>query len=320
VIRVGFLGCAHVHAATYASALSELGAERVAVYDRDPARAEAFAAAHALAVAATPEELCGLVDAAIVTSEHVHFPELVAVAGAAGVPVLCEKPLGVSEEAADAILRSGAWVSVAFPVRYAHPVRQAKAVIDRGELGALVAMSGMNRAPVPEGFFTERSSSGGGAIIDHVVHVADALRWLTGCEYRTVYAEAGRYRSAGDVDDVAQVVATTDGGAWATIDPSWSRPAGIPSAIDFEMTLWFEHGHMTFDAFARQASLATGTGEVVDAPYGWSMDAGLLHDWLRAIEQDAPPPVPMTDGWKATQLALAALRSAEEGAVVEIPA
>jgi myo-inositol 2-dehydrogenase/D-chiro-inositol 1-dehydrogenase len=321
MIRVGFLGCAHVHAATYFDELSALGAESgwsVAVYDRDAQRGRAFATARGLTFAETPEELCELVDAAIITSEHVHFPELVRVAAAAAVPVLCEKPLGISETSAEAILNSGAWLSVAFPVRYAHPVRQAKALIDTGELGSLVAMSGMNRAPVPAGFFTDRASSGGGAIIDHVVHVADALRWLVGCEFRTVYAEAGRFRNVGDVDDIAQVVATTQDGAWATIDSSWSRLPGIPGAIDFEMTLWFEHGHLTLDAFARRAELAREAA-VEDQPYGWSMDAGMLHDWLRAIQLDAPPPVPMVDGWKATQLALAALRSAEEEEIVQIP-
>jgi predicted dehydrogenase len=198
VIKIGFLGCAHVHAATYCQELrlSQQG-RPVAVFDHDRARADAFAAAHDLTVAPTPEGLCAMVDAVIITGEHVTYPEYVAVAATAGVPVLCEKPLGTSAEAAKAILSSGAWLSVAFPVRYAPPVRQAKAAIENGSLGALVAMSGTNHAAFPGGFFGTRSESGGGALIDHVVHLADALRWLTGCEYRTVYAEAGRFSRVG---------------------------------------------------------------------------------------------------------------------------
>jgi predicted dehydrogenase len=319
VIKIGFLGCAHVHAATYCQELrlSQQG-RPVAVFDHDRARADAFAAAHDLTVAPTPEGLCAMVDAVIITGEHVTYPEYVAVAATADVPVLCEKPLGTSAEAAKAILSSGAWLSVAFPVRYAPPVRQAKAAIENGSLGALVAMSGTNHAAFPGGFFGTRSESGGGALIDHVVHLADALRWLTGCEYRTVYAEAGRFSRVGDVEDAGQVVVTTTDGAWASIDPSWSRPVGMPGANDLVMTLWFENGRLSIDAFARHGSLVDEDGAVTHLPYGRSMDAELLDDWLTAIRLGSAPPVPMDDGWKATQVALAALTSAQYGTVVDI--
>jgi predicted dehydrogenase len=319
MIRIGFLGCAHVHAPVYRDELRVSPRGRVtAVFDHDRARAAAFAAPDGLTVAETAEHLCSLVDAVVITGEHAAYPELVATAAAAGVPVLCEKPLGVTAEAAAAILGSGAWLSVAFPVRYAHPVRQAKAEIARGNLGRLLAMSGTNHGSFPGGFFGSRAAAGGGALIDHVVHVADALRWLTGCEYQAVYAEAGRFAAVGDVEDAGQVTVTTTEGAWATIDPSWSRPAGMPGANDLVMTLWFEHGHLTVDAFARHASLARADGTLAELPYGRGMDAGLLDDWLRAIESGAPPPVPAADGWKATEVALAALRSADEGRVIPL--
>jgi predicted dehydrogenase len=317
---VGFLGCAHVHAETYLAELDggSLDAKPVAVFDHDLERARSFASQGDLTVAASAEDLCRSVDAAIVTSEHVHYPELVASAAATATPVLCEKPLGISVEAAESMLGSGAWVSVAFPVRYARPVGEAKAVIDRGELGRLLAMSGVNHGSFPGRFFGTRAASGGGAIMDHVVHLADALRWLTGCEYASVYAEASNFRNVGDVEDAAQVIATTRDGAWVSIDPSWSRPAGTAGANDFVMTLWFEHGHLCVDAFARHGTVVAEGGQVRHEPYGVGMNSALLADWLSAIRVGAPPPIPMEDGWKATELALAALASAETGKVIEL--
>jgi myo-inositol 2-dehydrogenase/D-chiro-inositol 1-dehydrogenase len=320
MIDVGFLGCAHVHAEAYLAELdgAELDGRAVAVFDHDLERARSFASGRDLTVAAGAEELCRKVDAAIVTSEHVRYPELVAVAAATGTPVLCEKPLGTTVEAAAAILGSGAWLSVAFPVRYARPVAETKAAIDRGELGRLLAMSGVNHAAFPGRFFGARADAGGGAILDHVVHLADALRWLTGCEYASVYAEASNLRNVGDVEDSAQVIARTHDGAWVSIDPSWSRPAGMAGANDFVMTLWFEHGYLTVDAFARRGTVVGDGGRVRHEPYGVGMNAALLADWLAAIRAGAPPPIPMEDGWKATELALAALASAETGKVVEL--
>jgi predicted dehydrogenase len=320
VIRVGFLGCAHVHADSYLAELQGggLDAKATAVFDHDADRAGAFARQANLTVAASAERLCGMVDAAIVASEHARYPALVAAASETETPVLCEKPLGVSVEAANAILSSGAWLSVAFPVRYARPVAQAKAVVAAGGLGRLLAMSGVNHAPFPGRFFGTRAASGGGAIVDHVVHLADTLRWLAGCEYETVYAEAGSFRDVGDVEDVAQVVATTRDGAWVSIDPSWSRPAGMAGANDFVMTMWFEHGHLTVDAFACHGTVVGESGRVRHEPYGVGMNSALLADWLTAVRSGAPPPIPIEDGWKATELALAALASAETGKVVEL--
>lgn len=321
MIKVGILGCAHVHASGYARHLAsgQLDARVVAVYDSDRERARRFAAQFGIRVSNDPELLCKEVDAVVVTSEHVRYPELVAVATAAGRPTLCEKPLGVSVEAAASLRNNGGWISVAFPVRYTHQVRAAKQRIDSGSLGTLLAMSGVNHGSFPGSFFGTRSLSGGGAIVDHVVHLADALCYLTGCEYRSVYAEAGRFRPVGDVEDCAQVVATTTDGAWVSIDPSWSRPKGMPGANDLVMTLWFEGGRVVIDGFARRGSMTREGGGIQYRGYGAGMDALMLADWVDAIVEDRPPPIPAVEGWRATEVALAAAISAASGKVVELP-
>ena len=322
MMRIGFLGCAHVHAPVYRDEVARRApiAAPTAVYDHDTPRAQAFAAAAGLAVAETPADLCAAVDAVIVTAEHVFYAELVAVAAAAGKPILCEKPLGVSFETAKMILASDAWLSVAFPVRYAPAVRQARETIRAGTLGRLLAMSGANHAPFPGGFFGSRHLAGGGAIIDHVVHLADALRWMTGCEYASVFAEASDVLQVGDVDDVAQVVATTTDGAWVSIDPSWSRPAGMAGGNDFLMEMWFEHGRVAIDAFAAHGTFVGSNGRASHLPYGPSIDADLVGDWLSAISDGRPPPITALDGWRATELALSALQSASTGTVVSLQA
>ncbi len=319
-IRVGFLGCAHVHAATYRAELARLHphAEAVAVHDHDPVRAESFARQHELTATASPEALLAAVDAVIITSEHVHYASYVAAAAAAGLPILCEKPLGHDAAASTAILAADAWLSVAFPVRYAPVVRKVRDLARGGSLGALVAMSGVNHAPYPGGFFGSAQLAGGGALMDHVVHLADTLHYISGCEYRSVYAEAAPLTGQLDVEELAQVVVHTTGGAWASIDPSWSRPAGMTGGNDFLMRLWFEHGHVTIDAFARHGELVTAGGRVDRLPYEPSIDAALLHDWITAIRDGAPPPIPARDGHRATAVALGALASAAAGTVITL--
>lgn len=319
-IRVGFLGCAHVHAATYRRELGRLGAHAaaVAVHDHDAVRARKFAEQHELTQAASLEALLSAVDAVIITSEHVHYRAYVEAAAAANLPILCEKPLGHDAVASAAIAETAAWLSVAFPVRYAPVVQKVRDVVRDGSLGSLVAMSGVNHAPYPGGFFGSAGLAGGGALMDHVVHLADALHYITGCQYRTVYAEAGPLTGRLDVEEIAQVVTMTTGGAWASIDPSWSRPTGMAGGNDFLMQLWFEHGHVSIDAFARHGELVAAGGRVTHLPYEPGIDAALISDWVTAIRRDQPPPIPAGEGHRATAVALGALESAATGTVVHL--
>lgn len=319
--RVGFLGCSHVHADGYAHHLASptLPATATAVFDVDDERARAFAGAHGLEVTSSPEALCDRVDAAVVVSEHCRYADMVEVAAAAAIPVLCEKPLGSSWEDAQRLLRSGAWLSMALPVRYAAGLQRAKRAVTDAGLGAMLAASGVNHGAFPGRFFGTKALSGGGAVIDHVVHLADALRWLTGCEYASVFAETGRFRDVGDVEDCAKLIATTTDGAWFGIDPSWSRPKGMPGANDLVMKVWFERGTMELDAFAQRVTVVTSDGTLGHRGYGLGMDEAMLQDWLQALRSGAAPPIPAIDGWKATELALGALLSSERASPVRLP-
>jgi len=319
-LRVGFLGVAHVHAAGYAGLLRgvDLGARPTAVFDPDPARATAFGGTFGLRVARDPEELCRTVDAVIVTAEHARLAPFTRVAVAHGRPVLCEKPLGASLADAAEVAGLGGWVSVAFPVRYAPSVRSATVRYQSGDLGRLVAAVGVNRGAFPGGFFGRRALSGGGAIVDHVVHLADALQLITGCRYDTVYAEAGRLRGVGDVEDAAAVIATTTDGAWVSIDPSWSHPAGMAGANDCALDIWCEAARLEVDAFARHAELVDDTGRLHHLGYGPSIDQLMLADLVAALRADRPPPVPAEAGLRAAELAFGAAEAAETGVVVRI--
>src|SRR5207253_1997996 len=142
----------------------------------------------------------------------------------------------------------------------------------------------------------DRALAGGGSLLDHVVHLADALRGIGGAEYSSGLADAGQ-ASDPEVEDVAQVVAVTTADAWLTIDASWSRPQGMVGGIDFLMQLWFEQGRVEIDAFARHAEIVRPGGAVEHLAYGRGIDSSLLQDWLRAIRDGASPPVPAEDGW-----------------------
>ncbi len=148
----------------------------------------------------TVEELLAQgVDAVVVTSENARHRALVEQAAAAGAHVLCEKPLATTWEdglamraAADA---AGVLLMVAFPVRFAGTFARLSATKRAGRLGEVLSVRGANNGmlPLTRSWFTEPELSGGGAIVDHVVHIADLLdALLDGTPAVTVTAVTNR--------------------------------------------------------------------------------------------------------------------------------
>ncbi len=76
----------------------------------------------------------------------------------------------------------------AFPCRYLASVIKAKEAIELGEIGDIIAIKGTNRGSLPSGWFLQSVLSGGGALLDHTVHVMDLMNWITQSEVKEVYA------------------------------------------------------------------------------------------------------------------------------------
>ena len=111
-----------------------------------------------------------------------------------------------------------------------------------GSLGRVLAVNGANRGSIPGGWFLDPEISGGGAVMDHTVHVADLLRWMLDIEVKSVYAEVGSFFGAEGTEDAAILTLELEGGpvadgAFATIDPSWSRGEGYPVRADVRLRI-----------------------------------------------------------------------------------
>ncbi len=100
-----------------------------------------------------------------------------------GVHVLCEKPIATTLEDARAMIasceRAQVKLMIAYPpVRYNTPVLRVKEMVERGAVGEVLAIRGTNHGRLPGGWFVEPELSGGGAVLDHTVHVIDLIRWI----------------------------------------------------------------------------------------------------------------------------------------------
>jgi myo-inositol 2-dehydrogenase / D-chiro-inositol 1-dehydrogenase len=104
---------------------------------------------------------------------------------AAGLPILCEKPLGVipSEalEAAKLAADASLPLQIGFWRRFVPTLKTLKKRIDAGELGDLYAIACFQWDGQPPGAYFRTHS--GGIFVDMGVHEFDQARWLSGQEF-----------------------------------------------------------------------------------------------------------------------------------------
>lgn len=322
MIRVGFLGVAHMHSYGYAPAVAgHPSASLVCVYEADPEIGKAFCERFQIPLLSSPQEVLEQVDAVIICSENVRHSELGCLAVKAGRAVLCEKPLVTTiEEGRDlieAVNESGVPFMTAFPCRYSAAFATLKQRVQNGDLGQIKAVCATNRGRCPWGWFVEPAKSGGGAMIDHVVHVTDLLRVLLGSEVTHVQAQIGNNMYGQEWDDTAMLTLEFESGVFATLDSSWSRHASYKTWGDVTMKVIGEKGVIELDMFGQSLEFFRGDSPThVAMGYGSDLDAGLVNDFLRSVEQGTPPPITVEDGFAASLVAIRGYESAKARSVV----
>jgi myo-inositol 2-dehydrogenase/D-chiro-inositol 1-dehydrogenase len=176
----------------------------------------------------------------IVVPTDRHLQVITEVA-ARGLPILCEKPCGLTVAQTKAAVATtqaaGLPFQVAYWRRYVPPLRALRERIAAGELGTvhLVACYQWDDRPPSDEF---RAHSGG-IFADMGVHEFDQMRWLTGQEIVGLAAVAAGLVPGGLIRDVpgegprryadvdsAQVIAELSGGGCGIVSLGRFHPAG----------------------------------------------------------------------------------------------
>ncbi len=317
-MKIGIISFAHMHAISYATAIKELdGVILAGIADEDEERGLEYSQQFRTAYYKDYRELLKTdIDGVIVTSENSLHLQHVHAAANAGKHVLCEKPLGVNmqdmEEMIQSCRQNNVFLGTAFPVRFNTPIQHAKELIDRGDLGTILAIKGTNRGSNPGGWFIEKEKSGGGAVLDHTVHVVDIMRWFTGAEVKEVYAEIGSVFTGHPIDDCGILTMEFTNGMFATLDCSWSRNTSYPTWGDVTIEIIGTAGTLKVDAFSQKVDLYSNQDGVKWLSWGDDMDAALIRDFVSCIKEGRSPLASGYSGLKAVEAALAAYESYEK--------
>ncbi|WP_273836242.1 Gfo/Idh/MocA family protein [Guptibacillus sedimenti] len=324
-MKIGIMSFAHMHAYSYADGLMKMpGVELAGIFDEDLERGEKAAKKYQTEYFSDqPTFLKEEMDAVIICSENFRHKEMVLDAARAKKHILCEKPIATNihdaREMIQACEENEVILQIAFPVRFSSPIQQLKQLIDKGELGEIVAFRTTNRGQNPGGWFIDRDQSGGGAVLDHTVHMVDIMRWFTGREITSVHAIVDSYFHDIDIDDAGIMTLEFDGGIVASHDASWSRFAEYPVWGDVTIEVIGTKQTVRVDAFKEHLRLFTsGEQSLNHVFYGNDMDLGLVRDFVECVKEQREPSITGYDGLKALEAALAAYQSSEEKRTINL--
>ena len=237
--RIGLIGAGRM-GRTHLRALAGADVVRVtAIAEMSPAARETVAAPGLTLYESVTDMLDqAALDGVLIVAPTDQHGAIIADVAARGLPILCEKPCGLTAAAARASAQTAAAAGVPLQVaywrRFVPGLRQLHDRIAAGELGAihLVTCYQWDERP-PSPIFRAHS---GGIAIDMGVHEFDQLRWLTGQDIAglavvssgAVQASAAAAAAPDGIADVdgAQVVLTLSGGATGFVSLGRYFPAG----------------------------------------------------------------------------------------------
>ena len=318
-LRVGLVSFAHVHAPALATTLGALDqVEFIGIHDEEEERGRAAADAHGTRWHPKLDGLLAESDAIVIASTNVDHRRYTEAAARARVHVLCEKPLATTTADARAMIEAcraaGVQLGTAFPVRGSPAVIALRDAIQAGTLGPVRAIRATNPGQYPGHWFGDKKLAGGGAAMDHTVHAADVIRWLTGDEFARVHAELGAFIYGLDVEDCGVLTCDLAGGGFASIDCSWSRPQTFPTWGGVTLHVVGEKATVDVDVFRQALTHYDDTsGRTRLVGWGDDLTRRMVADFVDAILADRPVPISGEDGLRALEVVVAAYGSATLG-------
>jgi predicted dehydrogenase len=249
IVGVGMIADCHARAISEAS-----GAWLAGIAGRSEEKIRAFAEKHRVPFATSRVgELVARPDIDVVciaTPSGAHLEAALA-AIRAGKHVVIEKPLEITVERVDEILRAadaaGVQVAPIFQARFGEGARRVKAALDAGRFGRLVLCSAYVKwhrtAEYYHGWKGTLALDGGGALINQAIHAIDLLQWFAGLPEEVFAWKTRRVHTEIEAEDTACAALRFAHGGLGVIEASTATYPGWQRRIE----ICGEHGSVALE-------------------------------------------------------------------------
>ena len=340
VIGLGLIAEFHV------KAIGEMsGCRFVAGFDTVPGRAESFCASNGGKPYTSMEDFLADSEVDIVTvatPSGLHLDGAMA-ALKAGKHVIVEKPLEISGERCDAIIRqaekSGHLLGTVFPSRYHEAPRIIKKAIQAGRFGKIVLADAQIKWWRTQEYYDGGKwrgtwqLDGGGVLMNQGIHAIDLLQWLMGPVREVMAFTATLAHERIEVEDTAAAALRFADGALGIIEGSTGAYPGFFKKLEIcgsRGSVTLEEENIINWTFDKEESGdeeirskfrnvgKSGGGAADPKAISFKGHQWLFEDFVSSLRENRPFAVGGAEGKKAVEIIEAIYRSAKNRAPVGI--
>lgn len=328
-VRLGLISCGNMGASLARSAHGLPDAAVVAVCDIVEEKAGALAGELDARCFTDYMELLGCddIDAVIVASPNFAHCEMTVAAADAKKHVFCEKPMALNVADCRAMIeaceRSGVKLMVGQVLRYLPVFETITELVESGDFGRAFSVSTCRiggawgaagvRAP-----WRYKAEQCGGVLFEVNQHEIDYMRRLLG-DAKSVFAAMGQYvRQDIDFADLNYVLIHFERGGIGCLMTGQAAEIG-----SYDGKVLCHKGSIFFDNGRRRLTYRLAGKELVEIDVRKrKFEPGVrkeLRQFCEAIVRDEEPAIPGAEGLRNVEIAEAAILSAREGRLVELP-
>lgn len=271
------------------------------------------------------------IDGVIVVSPTKYHRDIVVHAAEAKKHILCEKPMGMTEEECDDMIaaakENNVKLQIGFMRRHDESFRQAKQAIDNGEIGEVIMVKSVSHGPSKPHEWMLDISKSNGVLAEIGSHDIDAIRWFAGSELESLYAIAGNYKNKEaaekypDYYDTVLLTGRFKNGVQACVDAASYSQYGYDSRVEVLGTEGIVHigknNAYNMQVIKKDRSI---NSTFIDSWRTLYKDAYLREDehFVNCILEDMQPEVTGIDGKMAVKIVKAGNDSIKTKKIVEL--
>jgi len=264
------------------------------------------------------------IEAVVLASANSRHLEQVLACAERGIHILSMKiptfDSGEYDRMIEAVDRAGVVCQIELEMHYNPVIHRVMKLIEEGVIGPIraVAATNITLSPVwafpwqgvPELSYGRRVPLApgnprfrGGALCDHP-HIFDMIRWLTGADFQSVFAEvAPNLRTDLEVEDMLLVTGKMTDGTTLLLDPSWSRleerlpepgPGWevFPKRMEVNLTLHGDKGTLLADCFGPNVYHNGGPRDRYTVQYTYFDEwIGLVDEFVDCVRTGRTPKI-----------------------------
>ncbi len=334
-MKVAVIGCGNVSVMHFNALRDNPDTEIIAVADIKPERADEKASEFGAKAYYSFDELLEkeAPDCVhICTPHYLHTPMAIKALGK-GINVLLEKPCSVSAneitELRKAEKESGKQLGICFQNRYNLCAREAKRIIDSGEMGKIKSARAFvtwfrDKEYYSDDWHGTLEKECGGVLINQSIHTMDLVQYLCGkCKKVTAHVSNDSLKGIIEVEDTASVLLELENGVKAVFYATLAFSEN--SEVFIEITL--EKGRLRLEGEKLYSIGNDGRlNEITERPdavyhgqqYWGSGHSVLIDDFYYCLKSGNKFEIDAVEGGRAAEIVAACYKSSESGNAIEL--